>query len=117
MAVSYVLVHGASHGAWCWQPVIPHLEADERVDVVLPLDLPGRGSRQDAKPHADIEIADYVEAIVQAVEGADLSNVVLVGHSLAGISVPHAAARLTARLRRVVYLATAHPAPGTSVMA
>lgn len=116
MAVSYVLVHGASHGAWCWQPVVPHLEADARVDVVLPLDLTGRGARLDAKPHADIEIADYVEDIVRAVEDADLSDVVLVGHSLAGLSVPHAAARLTSRLRRVVYLATAHPAPGTSVM-
>ena len=52
MAVSFVLVHGASHGAWCWQPVVPYLEADERVDVVLPLDLPGSGARQDAKPHA-----------------------------------------------------------------
>lgn len=114
--MNFVLVHGASHGAWCWEPLIPHLETDPRVGSVLALDLVGRGDRLDEKPVGEIGITDYVDDIVRAIEGADLHDVVLVGHSLAGLSVPHAAARLAQRIRRLVYLATANPPAGTTVM-
>jgi len=114
--VSFVLVHGASHGAWCWEPVIPYLERDPRVGRVLALDLVGRADRAAEKPADEIGVADYIEDIVRAVEDADLADVVLVGHSLAGLSIPHAAARLGPRMRRLVCLASAHPTPGTSVM-
>lgn len=116
MAVSYVLVHGAAHGAWCWERMLPFLEADPRVASVVALDLSGHGTRRDAKPLEEIAIADYVDDIVHAIESRDLHEVVLVGHSLAGISVPHAAARLEQRIKRLVYLATSNPPAGSTVM-
>jgi pimeloyl-ACP methyl ester carboxylesterase len=112
---SFVLVHGAAHGAWCWERVVPHLEASPRVEAVVAVDLTGHGARLDAKPQAAITRADYVADVVREVELRDLRDVVLVGHSLAGISVPEAAARLAPRMRRLILLSTAHPEPGRSV--
>ncbi|WP_370270531.1 alpha/beta fold hydrolase, partial [Nioella sp.] len=37
----FILVHGACHGAWCWQKVVPALEA--RGHSVRAIDMPGRG--------------------------------------------------------------------------
>ena len=44
MAVNFVLVHGASHGAWCWERMIPHLEADAQVAAVVAVELVGLGT-------------------------------------------------------------------------
>jgi len=112
---SFVLIHGGAHGAWCWERLVPHLEASPRVDAVVAVDLVGHGARLDAKPHDAITRADYVDDVVRAIEERDLRDVVLVGHSLAGITVPEAAARSAPRMRRLVYLSTAHPEPGRSV--
>lgn len=112
---SFVLVHGAAHGAWCWERVIPHLEAATRTKGVLAVDLPGHGRRLDTRPLEEIALDDYVSAVVEDIESADLRDVVLVGHSLAGITIPRVAARLPQRIRRLVFLASAHPAPGESV--
>jgi len=113
---SFVLVHGGAHGAWCWDRLVPALERDPRVERVLAVDLPGHGARLDVRPQAEIALGDYVDAVVGDIEAADLRGVVLVGHSLAGITVPHVAARLPDRIRRVVYLSTTNPALGHSVM-
>ncbi len=109
----YVLVHGAVHGAWCWERVAPHLEAARHS--VLAVDLPGHGRRLDTRPLDEIGLDDYVDAVVEDISSADLHDVVLVGHSLAGITIPRVAERLPDRVRRLVFLASAHPAPGQSV--
>lgn len=113
---SFVLVHGAVHGAWCWEPLIPYLDARPTTRGVLAVDLPGHGRRLDLQPFEEIGIDDYVAAVAEDIEAADLRDIVLVGHSLAGITIPGVAARLPDRVRRLVHLASAHPAPGESVM-
>lgn len=113
---AFVLVHGGAHGAWCWERVEPRLARDPRVSAVLAVDLPGHGTRLAVKPQEDIALDDYVDAVVGDIERAGLTDVVLVGHSLAGITLPHVAARLPDRIRRVIYLSTTNPALGESVM-
>lgn len=113
---AFVLVHGGAHGAWCWERLVPLLERDPRVARALAVDLPGHGSRLDVQPQDEIRLADYIDAVCDDIERADLSDIILVGHSLAGITIPHVAARLPQRLRRVVYLSTTNPALGSSVM-
>ena len=113
--MNVVLVHGGAHAAWCWERLVPRLEARTRVDSVLALDLPGHGARIDERPIEDITVADYVDAVVGAVEAADVGDVVLVGHSLAGITITPAAQRLVGRLRRVIYLSTSNPPAGSSI--
>jgi pimeloyl-ACP methyl ester carboxylesterase len=113
---SFVLVHGGAHAAWCWDRLLPHLTADPRVTSVKAVDLCGHGDRHDAKPHDEIRIADYVDSVVTDIETADLQDVILVGHSMAGITLPHVAARVANRIRRVIYLSTTNPPLGKSVL-
>jgi pimeloyl-ACP methyl ester carboxylesterase len=112
---SFVLVHGGAHAAWCWERLVPCLGADPRVGSVVAVDLTGHGARLDAKPQDAITVADYVEDVVREIESRDLRDVVLVGHSLAGITVPRAAVRVADRMRRLVYLSTTNPPAGQSV--
>ena len=76
-----VLVHGGGLGKDCWNPMLPFLDGD-----VLAIDLPGRGDRP--ADLSKVGIADFVDAVVDDLESRDLHDVVLIGHSLAGITIP-----------------------------
>jgi len=99
MAV-FVLVHGAWHGGWCWRDVAAALRADGHV-VYAPT-LSGVAERAALAPHADL--STHVGEVAQLLAFEDLTEVVLVGHSYAGLVITGAAARATARLSRLVYL-------------
>lgn len=77
----FVLVHGAWHGAWCWERFIPELEA--RGHAATSMDLP----IDDASATFD----DYAAVVLGAC--GDAEDVVLVGHSLGGMVLPLVAAR------------------------
>ena len=113
---NFILVHGASHGAWCWERVVPLLLADSRVEEAIAVDLPGHGALREGKPVADITLDDYVSHVVERIETGNLENVIIVGHSLAGLTLPPVTHRVEARLRRVIYLASATPEKGHTVM-
>ena len=95
------LVHGAFHGAWCFDRLVPELAA--RGLRPLAIDLP----REDATA-GNVRNA---EVIVEALRDSG-DDVVLVGHSLAGLTVPLVAAQRP--LRRLVYLCALIPQPGRS---
>ncbi len=97
---NYVLVHGSCHGAFCWEEVIEHL--DKQGKKAFALDLPGHGARISERPQVRYE--DYPNSVVDFIEGQDLSDVVLVGHSMAGIVIPKAAERIAERLSHLVFL-------------
>lgn len=82
---------------------------------MLAVDLAGHGDRRDVKPLEAITVSDYVDDVVREIESRDLREVVLVGHSLAGITIPRAAASVAERIRRLVYLSATSPAVGQSV--
>lgn len=99
---TFALVHGAWHGAWCWDRLTPLLEQDGHrvVAVDLPCD----------DPSATFE--DYAQVVVDALADVE-DEPVLVGHSLAGITVPIVAARRP--VRRIVYLCALLPRPGVTL--
>ncbi len=101
-----VLVHGAMHGAWCWDRLGPHLRSDPRVRSVVAVDLPG---------HTEATLDDYVAHVVGIIEQGDLRNIVLVGHSLGGITITPVAHRVSQRMRCLVYLTTTCPPGGATV--
>jgi pimeloyl-ACP methyl ester carboxylesterase len=109
----FVLVHGGFHGSWCWDRVRPLL----RFPAVA-ANLPGRqGDGPDpgggAGPgSAALRLVDYSAAIVEAVERSGFDEVVLVGHSLAGLSLPAAAAELADRVRHLVFVSCLIPREG-----
>jgi len=104
---TFVLVHGAFHGAWCWFKLVPELE--RRGHAAIALDLPGAGA--DPKPVEAVTPDDYVERIVDVVL-AQSEPVYLVAHSLGGVSATAAAERIPQCLRRLIYLSALIPRNG-----
>ena len=102
----FLLVHGASHGAWCWDKLGPLLEA--MGHTVRAIDLPSHGD--DPTPPESVTLDDYVSATLGALE----ADTVLVGHSLAGLSITLAAERAPETIRALVYLCALVPVPGQS---
>jgi len=107
--VTFVLVHGSWHGGWCWKRLAPLLRAEGR-DVYAPT-LTGMGERAHAAP-AEIRLATHVDDILRLLLFEDLHEVVLVGHSYAGMVITGVAARDATRLRALVYLDAYLPEPG-----
>ncbi len=106
MAV-YVLVGGAWLGGWCWQPVARRLR-DEGHDV-YPVTLTGLGERAHlAGPEVDLET--HIQDVVNLVEFEDVGDIILLGHSYAGIVVTGVADRIPERISQLVYL-DAEPIP------
>lgn len=91
------LIHGAYHGAWQWGPLLAELDrrGQASVCVDLPADDPGCG------------VLDYAASAARAF--ADVDDLVVVGHSLAGRVLPFVAELLP--VRGLVFLAAAVP-PG-----
>jgi len=107
----YVLVHGAWHGAWCWSAVTEALRAAGHA-VEVP-ELPGRGA--DTRPHASLTLDDYVRCVGDAI-AARPEPVVLVGHSMGGITITQAAEVMPERIARLVYVTAFLPRNGRSLL-
>lgn len=98
---TFALVHGAWHGAWSWDSVTPALE--QCGHRVVTMDLPSED------PSAGFD--DYATVVCDALRGED--DVVLVGHSMAGQTIPLVAARRP--VRHLVYLCGIPPEIGRSL--
>ncbi|HLY58890.1 MAG TPA: alpha/beta fold hydrolase, partial [Stellaceae bacterium] len=72
---SFVLVHGAWHGKWCWEKLVPLLEAAGH-EVLAP-DLPGMG---DDRTPATLSLAAWADFVARRIEDC-AEPVILVGHS------------------------------------
>jgi pimeloyl-ACP methyl ester carboxylesterase len=109
-AATIVLVHGAWSDATAWQAVVPALKA--KGYEVIAVNLPGHGS--DTTPFAGITLQSYVDAVKTAI--GDRKNVVLVGHSMAGIVISQMAEEIPSQIRELVYLAAYLPQNGESLL-
>jgi len=109
----YVLVHGAWHGAWCWDEVVDDLRAaGHEADAI---DLPGHGG--DATPHEQITLVTYVRRIAEALGDDGDDPVVLVGHSMGGIPLTQALELRPERVAKAVYVTAFLPRDGESLQA
>jgi pimeloyl-ACP methyl ester carboxylesterase len=96
---TYVFVHGAWHGAWCWHKVVPRLT--KAGHTVFAPDLPSLG--RDRTPVADVSLASWAESICRIVDAAS-EPVTLVGHSRGGIIISEVAERRPHKVAALVYL-------------
>ncbi|MBT2368933.1 alpha/beta hydrolase [Streptomyces sp. ISL-10] len=106
----FVLAAGAWLGSWAWDEVVPELRAAGHG--AHPVTLSGLAEKQRVRAGRQTHVQD----IVGEVEGLDLHDVVLVGHSYASIPVGQAAGRICGRLACVVFIDGPVPAQGQSCL-
>lgn len=107
---TFILIHGAYHGAWCWYKVIPLLsKAGHRV--VAP-DLPSLG--RDTTPVQQVSLDSWTHTVCTVVE-AQSEPVVLVGHSRGGLLLSAVAETLPDKIERLVYVTAALLGDGKSL--
>lgn len=105
-----MLVHGACHGAWCWDRVVPLIEAAGHR--VLAPDLPGRGDK--GKPGWRWTLKAYADAIVTEARLVG-GPVIAVGHSMGGPVISTAAEAAPELFERLVYVSAFLPVNGDSL--
>ena len=108
---TFVLVHGAWRGGWCWRQVVPLLSAAGH-EVFTPT-LTGLGERAHLA-RRDVDLETHIRDVAAVLEYEELREVVLVGHSYAGMVVTGGADRARARLSQLVYLDAGVPLDGES---
>ncbi len=97
MKRTFVLIHGAWHGGWCWEGVADGLK--QAGHEALAPTMPGHNPGDD---RSGITFEDYVSAVVEAV-GSCSGDVILVGHSSAGFVLQAAAPKCADKIGRLVF--------------
>lgn len=110
---TFVLVHGAWHGGWCWRDVRNRLQ-DKGHRVFTPT-LTGHGERIHLR-HPDVNLDTHVQDVVNVIEWEELENVVLVGHSYAGMIISGVCDAKKDRIAHAVYLDAMVPKDGDQVI-
>jgi pimeloyl-ACP methyl ester carboxylesterase len=110
-----VLIHGGGLAADSWDLTVEEIHRLAPELVVLALDLPGR--RNKPGDLREMTIADYVDSLVADIHSAALENIVIVGHSMGGMTLPGVATQLgAARVRELIFAAAFLPPEGTSIV-
>jgi pimeloyl-ACP methyl ester carboxylesterase len=97
----FVLVHGGQQGAWVFDLLVDELKG--RGYPALALDMPAHDAAAGA--------AEYADLIAGSLDGVT-DDVVLVGHSMGGLTIPLVPQRRP--VRRLVFVCAAYPEPGRS---
>ena len=110
---TFVLVHGAWGGAWIWRRLLgPLRDSGHEVHAVT---LTGDGERAHLR-RADISLQDHIDDVLGLIDAEELRDIVLVGHSYAGMVITGAADALLARgpgqIKQLVYVDAMVPLPG-----
>ncbi|WP_280262327.1 alpha/beta hydrolase [Nocardia wallacei] len=110
---TFLLVHGAWHSGRCWERVVPLLEAAGHR--VLTPSLTGYGD----KAHLlgpEVGLDTHVDDIVTLIADQDLTELILVGHSYAGLVVSAVANQVPDRIAHMVYLDAMVPQDGETAL-
>ncbi len=98
---TFVLVHGAWHGSWCWKRVRRQLQAQGH-EVFTPT-LTGLAERSHLLSRS-VNLSTHIDDVVNLIRWEELSDVTLCGHSYGGAVVTGVADRIPDRIRSLVYL-------------
>ncbi len=97
---TFVLVHGAWHGGWCWYKVVALLR--QKGHTVIAPDLPGHG--RDQTPINEVSMQSYAQRVADVMRTAN-EPVILVGHSMGGFVISAAAEQQPQTVAKLVYIA------------
>src|SRR3569832_431919 len=113
MRHTFVLVHGAWHGGWCWRKVAERLRALEHI-VYTPT-LTGLGERSHLIAPT-VGLTTHIEDIVNTIAREELGSIVLCGHSYGGMVIAGVAERSFATIRSIVFLDAFLPRDGDATL-
>ncbi len=108
---TYILVHGAWHGSWCWENVAKQLIAQGHT-VYTP-DLPGHFNNPCDFHQVTLQL--YVKAVQEILRKTDC-KVILVGHSMAGVVISQVAENYPEKIACLVYISGFIPAYNGSLV-
>jgi pimeloyl-ACP methyl ester carboxylesterase len=110
---TFVLVHGAFHGGWCWRRVAERLmKVGGRV---LSPTMTGLGERAHLLTR-DIGLGTFIDDVIGVIEAEELDDIILVGHSFGGVVISGVVDRLPKRVRQSIYLDAIVPQNGRSAI-
>jgi len=98
----FCLVHGAFQGAWCWNLLIPYLEAQGHKTVAMDLPI----------EDASASLSQFADVVLRSLPKMD--DIILVGHSMAGTVIPLVAE--VRQVRQLIFLTSLIPYPGISTI-
>jgi pimeloyl-ACP methyl ester carboxylesterase len=108
---TYLLVHGAWHGGWCWHRIVARLQrASHRV---MAPDLISLG--RDCTPPGSVKLTDWTDQIAALAESS-AEPIILVGHSRGGLVLSEVAEKIPERIRVLVYVTAFLLESGRSVL-
>jgi len=113
MATTFVLVHGAWHGGWCWRRVADRLRG-AGATVFTPT-LTGVGERSHLL-RAGIDLKTHIADVVNVMKWEGLTDVVLCGHSYGGFVISGVAEEIASAIRSIVFLDAFVPRNGEAVL-
>lgn len=108
---SFLLVHGSWHGAWCWEEVVPRLR--DAGHEAIAIDLPAHG--EDRTSPWRVTQASYARAVLRSTARTSRRPIV-VGHSMAGMSITRAALTDPGRFAALIYVAAFVPLAGETLL-
>jgi len=108
---TFLLVHGAWHGGWCWEKIASLLAA--KGHKVIAPDLPGHGD--DNTSTATVTLESYADRIC-TIASTQKEAVVLAGHSMGGVVITQAAEECPEHVAALVYICAFLPRNGESLM-
>jgi pimeloyl-ACP methyl ester carboxylesterase len=112
LAKTFVLVHGAWHGGWCWRRVSDLLE--KKGHKVFSPTMTGLGERSHLLSK-DIKLATHITDIVNVIKWENLKDIVLVGHSYGGVIISGVAEEAHDKIASIVFLDAFVPESGDSL--
>ena len=109
---NYHLVHGAWHGSWCFNKLVPMLEG--HGSRVYLCDLPGHYMNK--ADFSKITLSTYVKHVCDFIEKNIDGEVILVGHSMGGMVISQVAENLPGKISNLVYITAFVPGRDSSLV-
>ncbi|WP_313485166.1 alpha/beta fold hydrolase [Stutzerimonas kunmingensis] len=111
-----ILLHGVEHGSWCWKPLRDELgRGNSGFDRLITVDMPSCG-RKRGRVLSRLTLASIAGELNDELRNAQVAQGIMLGHSIAGILLPIMALEDPTRYSRLIYLGTALPDEGQSIM-
>lgn len=114
--VNFAFLHGGGQGGWVWDDTLMAMETQSGGHArCLALDAPGCGTKR-GRDTSGIAFADVARELVTDIEAAGMTDVILVGHSQAGMELPGMAKIAPALFRRLVFVTCSAPLDGRTTI-